>query len=152
MADHLAAPLPLSRYTKAVVSILAAALVALVSALTDDVVTQVELVLVCIAIVTAVTVYLVPNLPTGPARYAKAITGFTGAGLSALVLIVADGVTLSEWLTVAVAALGGIGIAVLPNTGPRGPATTVINVTGSTGGTVDPSAITAALRNHPPLT
>jgi peptidoglycan/LPS O-acetylase OafA/YrhL len=119
MADHIAGAQPLTRYTKAVVSIVAAVLVALVAALTDDVVTVVEFVTVGIAGVTAVTVYLVPNLPTGPARYAKGITAFVGAGLSALVLIVADGVSLSEWLTVAVAALGGVGIVVLPNAPQR---------------------------------
>ena len=104
-------------YTKAIVAIAAAALVVLGAALTDNEVTTVELVNIAIAIVTAIGVYLVPNLDDGPRRYAKAIVAFLGAALAALLTVLTDGVTASEWITVVLAALGAIGVTILPNRG-----------------------------------
>lgn len=105
----------LTRYTKAIVSILAAALVVIGAALTDNVVSQLELVNIAIATLTAVGVFLIPNLDEGPRRYAKAAVAFLGAALTALVTVLSDGVTPSEWIVVALAALGAIGVTVLPN-------------------------------------
>jgi hypothetical protein len=108
-----------SRYTKAVVAILAAVLVVFGAAITDDVVTTLEVVNVAIALVTAVGVYLVPNLPAGPGAYLKAAVAFLGAGLAALVTVLGSGgladVHPSAWITVFLAALGGVGVYVLPN-------------------------------------
>lgn len=105
----------LTRYTKAVVAIVAAVLVVLGAALTDDTVSQLELVQIAIALVTAVSVYLVPNLDAGTRRYAKGGVAFLGAGLAALVTVLSDGVTYSEWVTVALAAIGAVGVVILPN-------------------------------------
>ena len=108
-----------SRYTKAVVAIVAAVLVVLGAAITDDVVTTLEAVNVAIAFVTAVGVYLVPNLPSGPGAYLKAVVAFLGAGGAALVTVLGSGgladVHPSAWVTVFLAALGGVGVYVLPN-------------------------------------
>lgn len=108
-----------SRYTKAVVAILAAVLVVFGAAITDDVVTTLEVVNVAIALITAVGVYLVPNLPAGPGAYLKALVAFLGAGLAALVTVLGSGglgdVHPSAWITVVLAALGGVGVYVLPN-------------------------------------
>jgi len=65
-------------------------------------------------------VYLVPNLDTGPRAYAKGVVAFIGAGLGALVIVLSNAggwadVTLSDWITIALAALGGIGVVVVPN-------------------------------------
>jgi hypothetical protein len=115
MADHALDSPPITRYTKAIVSILAAALVVLGAALTDNDVSTLELTNIGIAVVTAIGVYLVPNLPTGARRYAKGVVAFVGAGLAAVVTVLAEGVTPSEWILVILAALGAIGVVVLPN-------------------------------------
>ncbi|MCV2396185.1 hypothetical protein OEB99_17885 [Actinotalea sp. M2MS4P-6] len=110
----------LTTYTNAIVAIIASALAVLGAATTDGIVTPVEAINIAIAVVTAAEVYLVPNLDTGIRAYAKGIVAFTGAGLGALVVIRADvngwaAVSLSDWITVALAALGAIGVGALPN-------------------------------------
>jgi hypothetical protein len=109
----------ISLYAKAIVSIIAAALVTLGAALTDGVVTTSELLMVVASVVTAVVVYLVPNLKAGVLAYAKGITGFIGAGIMALITIIGSGgfsdVTPSSWILVLLAGLGAIGIVVVPN-------------------------------------
>ena len=110
----------LAQYAKAVVAIIAAALAVLVTAVTDNVITPLEAVAVAVQVGAAIGVYMVPNLPEGWRRYAKGIVAFTGAGLAALLVILTDannwaGVTLSDWFTVVLAALGGIGVVVVPN-------------------------------------
>jgi len=56
-------------------------------------------------------------------RYAKAVAGGLAAGAAALTPALADGtVTGAEWLTIAIAVLGGAGIiAVIPNKPPAPP-------------------------------
>ncbi len=50
------------------------------------------------------------------APYAKAVTAGLAAGLTALVTVLDGGVTLQEWLLVAIAALGGGGVTyAVPN-------------------------------------
>lgn len=106
-----------SRYAKALVSILAAVLVALTTALTDSVVDSLDWVTIGIAFVTAVSVYLVPNLDGNVSRYAKTIVAFSGAALASLAAILINGgdVNLSSWLTIVVAGLGALGVAIVPN-------------------------------------
>ena len=118
-------------YAKSIVMIIAAGVAILVAALSDNVVSATEGVNVGIAIVTAVGVYLVPNLPAGPARYGKTFVALGGAALTALVAILGGtlgftDVTASDWLSVALAGLAAIGLYIIPN-GPAVP--TVINVT-----------------------
>lgn len=106
----------LTPYAKAILAIVAAAFAVLTVALTDNVVTPTEATNVGIAVVTATGVYLVPNLQAGPARYLKLAVALLGAALAALVAVLTDGVTASEWLTVILAALAAIGIGIVPNT------------------------------------
>lgn len=120
-------------YAKAIVSILAAGLGILTAALSDGKVSPVEFVNVAIAIVTAVGVYLIPNLPDGPARVAKTIVAFSGAVLTALVTVLGnvagwDGVAASDWLTVLLAGLGAVGVYVIPN---ETPTKTVVTIAAS---------------------
>lgn len=110
----------LAQYAKAIVAIIVAALAVLGAAVTDGIITPIEAVDIAIALFTAVGVYLVPNLDTRPRAYAKGIVAFVGAGLGALVIILSNAggwadVSLSDWITVALAALGGIGVVVVPN-------------------------------------
>lgn len=106
----------LTTYSKAVLMIIASAVTILVAALSDNVVTVSELVNVAIAIVTAIGVYLVPNLADGAARYLKFGVAIVGAALVALSSALTDGVTISEWLQILLAALAAIGVVIVPNT------------------------------------
>ncbi|WP_066041881.1 hypothetical protein [Herbiconiux solani] len=105
----------LTTYAKSILTIIASAVTILIAALSDNVVTVPELVNVAIAIVTAVGVYLVPNLDDGLARYFKFIVAILGAALTALASVLTDGVTGAEWLQIFLAALAAIGVAVVPN-------------------------------------
>lgn len=110
----------LAQYAKAIAAIIAAALAVLVTAVTDNLITPLEAVTVAVQIGAAIGVYLVPNLPAGWRRYAKGVVAFAGAGLAALLVVLTGAnawadVTLSDWITVVLAALGGIGVVVVPN-------------------------------------
>lgn len=105
-----------SRYAKAIVAIVTAAVGVLVTALTDDVVTLVEALGVAIAVVTAVGVYLVPNLSDGVGRYAKGIVAVVGTALQAAVPLVSDGsIPMSGWLLILLSALGAVSVGIVPN-------------------------------------
>jgi hypothetical protein len=57
-----------------------------------------------------------------PQEFLKAIVGALVAGLSVLAGAVGDGVSAQEWITAAVAALGGLGLVyVTPNAQHPGP-------------------------------
>ncbi len=107
-----------TNYSKSILAIVAAGIAVVVAALSDGTVTPSEMVNVAIAMVTAVGVYLVPNLPSGPAKYFKTGVAILGAALAALVSFITDGVSLSEWLQIALAALAAIGVYVVPNEEP----------------------------------
>lgn len=115
-----------NKYTKAVVTILAAGLGIFVAANSDGVVTPVEYVNIGIALLTAVSTYLIPNLDSGVAKYAKSIVAFGGAALTALAVIVAhaadwSGVSSNDWLGILLAGLAAIGVYILPNAGATPP-------------------------------
>ena len=104
-----------THYMKSLPYIALAVVGVLVTALADDLLTVDELVNVAIIGVGAITVYLVPNLPEGPGRYAKVAVTFIVAALVALQSFLTDGITTTEWLQIAVAAFAGIGVFVIPN-------------------------------------
>jgi len=105
-----------SRYAKAIVAILTAVVTVLAAALTDNYVTHMELAGIGIALLTAVAVYLIPNLPAGIGRWAKAIVAVIGTGLQALVPLLSSGeLSTSGWLMVLVAALGAVSVGIVPN-------------------------------------
>lgn len=104
-------------YAKTVAQIVATGIAALLVALTGDgQFSDVELINTAIAVVGAVGVLYVPNAPNAPV--AKAVVAVLMAVLTLAVNLIADGVTLSEWLQMAVAALGALGVYAVPNT-PR---------------------------------
>ena len=105
----------ISHYAKALLYIALAVVGVLVTALADDLLTVDELVNVGIIGIGSISVYLVPNLPSGVGRYAKTIVTFAVAGLVALQSFLTDGITTTEWLQIAVAAFAGIGVYVIPN-------------------------------------
>lgn len=109
-----------SRYAKAFVAILTAVLAVLVTALTDNTVTLVEGLGIGVAGLTAVSVYLVPNLDAGAGKYAKVIVAVVGTAAQAAVPLVVDGAfPPSAWLLVALAALGALSVGITPNALPN---------------------------------
>lgn len=106
-------------YAKTVAQIVATGIAAMLVALTGDgQFSDVELINVAIAVVGAVGILYVPNAPNGPV--AKAVVAVLMAVLTLAVNLIADGVTISEWLQLVMAALGAIGVYAIPNT-PRPP-------------------------------
>lgn len=105
----------ITAYAKSLLYVLLAVAGVLVTALTDNVVTDAELVNIGIIGVGAVGVYAVPNFPEGPARILKTAVAFLAAALVALASFLSDGITTSEWLQIAVAAFAGIGVYIIPN-------------------------------------
>ena len=118
----------IAHYAKSIMYIGLAVVGVLVTSLTDDVVTQSELINVGIVGVGAVATYLVPNLDAGPAAYLKGAVAFLVAGGVALQSFLTDGVSTAEWLQIAVAAFAGIGVVIVPNEPKAGVARHVVNV------------------------
>lgn len=105
-----------SKYAKTIVAIAVAVLTAVAAAMSDGVVSSVELAHIGLALVTAIGVYGVPNAPDGAAAYAKAFVAVVGTGLQVLIPFLIDGaLTPSQWLLVLVAAIGALGVGVVPN-------------------------------------
>lgn len=135
-------------YSKTIVTILAAGLGIFTAALSDGVVTPLEIVNIIIALGTAVGVYLIPNLPSGPAKIGKTIVTLAGGALAVLAITVADvtsfsQVSTSDWLAVLLAGLAAIGVYVLPNSTVTSGTTVVNNVV--TGNTVEAAEIATAV-------
>lgn len=105
----------LKLYSKAILMIVLTAVTFLVTAAADDVLTLDEVLNLIVMVLGAVVVYLVPNLPTGIGAYAKTIAAFLTAGVVALLAFLTDGVTLTEWLQVLLAAFAGVGVFIVPN-------------------------------------
>lgn len=107
-------------YAKSIVMVIAAGIGILTAALSDGVVSATEFVNIAIAIVTAVGVYIIPNLEEGAGKIAKFLVAAFGAGLQALVVILGDSlgwtdVSSSDWLNVLLAALAAVGLYIVPN-------------------------------------
>lgn len=96
------------KYTKSIVAVLAAILVALVAATTDNTVTTTEWINVAIAATTAAAVFTAPNVPG--ARYTKVVLAALGAVLVGLTSVITDGITTNEVLQLLVAAIGATGV------------------------------------------
>lgn len=106
---------------KTIVQILTAGASAAVVALTGDGgFSNVELINIAIAIVGAIGVYYVPNAANGP--LAKSVVAGLMAVLTLAVNLIADGVTLSEWLQLAIAAAGALGVYGVTNRPSAAPA------------------------------
>lgn len=102
---------------KFIVMLATAVVSAVAAAVTDGKITPVEWVNVAIAGVTAISVYLVPNLPAGSgiATYTKAAVVVLMAVLTALTDAIVGGLQTSEMLQIVIVALGAIGTYFWPN-------------------------------------
>lgn len=103
-------------YAKSGAAVVATVLSGVVAALTgDNLISPVEWINVSILGVGALAVFAAPNVPG--ARVTKAVLAVLSAVLVLLVNLIVDGVTVSEWLQLGVAALGALGVYAVPNTG-----------------------------------
>jgi hypothetical protein len=110
----------IGHYAKSLIYIGLAGVGVLIASLADGKVSDVEFVNVIIAFLGAIPVYWFANKATGVFQYTKTIVAFLVAALSALAVILVNGagiggVTVAEWLNVAVVAFAAIGVAVIPN-------------------------------------
>lgn len=108
----------LKMYAKAILMIALTAVTFLVTAVADDVLVLEEVLNLVVMVLGAVLVYLVPNLPSGIGAYAKTGVAFLTAAVVALLSFLTDGVTLTEWLQVLLAAFAGVGVFIVPNEDP----------------------------------
>ena len=101
-------------YAKMGAAVVATVLSALVVALTgDQVVDDVEWINVAVIAVAAAGIFTAPNIPGS--RYTKAVLAVLAAVLTLLVNLIADGITVSEWMQLGVVALGALGVFAVPN-------------------------------------
>lgn len=108
-----------AKYRKAIGQVLVTVAVFVVSAITDDVISPEEWVLLAGTAVTAVGVYVVPNLDEGIGAVAKSVVAFLLAGLTVLATLkLGDGLSTAEILTVLIAAAAAVGLTGLPNAWP----------------------------------
>lgn len=99
-------------YGKAIVALAIAGLTALASALTDDHVTAQETVQIAIAATTAASVWLVPAVPQWP--WMKTAVAALLAALNVAVTAILGGISGEEWVNIALAALGVLGVSAAP--------------------------------------
>jgi hypothetical protein len=95
---------------KAWVQLAVAIAAAIYAALTDDMVTNQEWVVIGGTGVGALGVYIVPNLAFGIGRYAKGFVSFLTAGLAVLYVVIPGGLTNAEMLEVILAGAAAIGL------------------------------------------
>lgn len=107
---------PVVNYAKLGAAVVATILSAIIAALTGDaVISDIEWINIGIAGVGALAVFSAPNVPGAPV--VKTILAVLSAVLVLLVNLIADGVTISEWMQLGVAALGALGVYAVPNQG-----------------------------------
>lgn len=109
------------RYAKGIVAIVTAVVAMVVTALTDDVITMVEVLGIAAFVLNAVGVTLVRNGTSGAARYAKAIVAVLFLAVQAAIPLVAEGsIPTSGWLLILLAGLSAFATEEIPNA-PAGP-------------------------------
>jgi hypothetical protein len=100
-------------YTKAFAAVVATILSAVVAALTGDgQIDAVEWVNVAILAVGSASVFAAPNVPG--AAFTKTVLAVLTAALTLLTSIVTDGITATEWMQLALAALAAMGVYAAP--------------------------------------
>lgn len=107
----------LKPYGKSVLAILGTVIAGLITALTDNNVSDAEWVNIAILGVGAVAVFFGPN--TQYAKYTKTVLSGLTAGLITLQSAITNGVTQTETLQIVLAVLTAIGVYTVGNKGAR---------------------------------
>lgn len=106
----------MSQYAKFFAAVVATVISGIVAALYGDgTVSSTEWVNVAIAAVGALAVFAAPNVPG--AAYTKSILAVLAAGLAVAASAIVGGITPTEWMQIALAALGALGVYAVPNRG-----------------------------------
>lgn len=104
----------MGRYAKFILAVMATIISGIVVSLTgDEEITTVEWVNISISGVGACAVFAAPNVPG--AMYTKSILAVLTACLTLIASFISDGLTTSEWLQVAIAGMGAVGVWAVPN-------------------------------------
>lgn len=104
------------RYAKFIVAALTAVVAMVVTALVDDVVTQVEVLSIVAFVLNAVGVELAKNAETGILKYAKALVAVGFLAVQAAIPLLAEGeITTSGWLLILLAGLSAFATQAIPN-------------------------------------
>lgn len=99
--------------------LVATVLSAILAALTgDQSISPTEWVNVIIGAVGVLAVYVVPNVSGSAATYAKGIVAALTAVLVLAQSMISDGISGTEWIQLAMAALGALGVVALPGPAP----------------------------------
>jgi len=101
------------RYAKTVAALLVAGLTVLASALTDGYVSTGEGVQIAVAVTTAASVFLVPNVPQWPGL--KTVIAVVLAVLNLATTLITDGLSGAEMVNLLLAGLGVIAVYAVPN-------------------------------------
>lgn len=103
-------------YAKALAAVVATVLSGVIAALTgDSVIDTGEWINVTILAAGALAVFTAPNVPG--ATITKAALAVVTAVLTLAVSLIAGGLDVTEWLQLAMAALGALGVYAVPNSG-----------------------------------
>ncbi len=101
------------RYAKTAAALLVAGLTVLASSLTDGYVSTGEGVQIAVAVTTAASVYLVPNVPQWPGL--KTTIAVVLAVLNLATTLITDGLSYAEIVNLVLAGLGVIAVYAVPN-------------------------------------
>ena len=103
-------------YAKMFAQIGATILAAVIAALTgDQTIGSDEWINIAVLAVGAAMVFAAPNVPGAPIT--KAVLSVLAAVLGAATAAITGGITVTEWLMLAMAALGALGVYAIPNAG-----------------------------------
>lgn len=101
-------------YAKALVAVLMAALISFQTLGTDGVSVQ-DWASIAVAVLTAVGVYLIPNVPARLAWAKTAVAALLAGAQAAVQVTAGGGITGQGWLTIAIAAIGVVSVYAAPN-------------------------------------
>jgi hypothetical protein len=109
----------MQKYLKFLAALAATALMVLASSLTDSHISTAEWVQVAVSVTAAAGVWITANVPT--LAWAKTAVAAVLAGLNLVATFVVSGgfsaITTAEWINVALAVLGALGVYAIPNLG-----------------------------------
>jgi hypothetical protein len=98
---------------KFLIALVFAGLTALASAISDDVITNVEWIVIGVGVATAASVWIAANVPT--LTWAKTAVAAVLAGLDFLVIAIDGGLSTAELVNLSVVVLGVIAVWAVPN-------------------------------------
>jgi hypothetical protein len=104
----------MQKYAKFIAIVIATVISGIVAALAgDSIISPTEWVNIAILGVGALGVFAAPNVPGS--AYTKSILAVLAAVLTVLASAIVGGITTTEWLQIALAGLGALGVYAIPN-------------------------------------